>query len=128
MDIVVICAFSVISVFVCKSIENDVREIKLLIVITAAVIIFCRTAGSLNAVIAEIRSLFAQGDTDPQYVKILLKSLGICYITDFAVGVCRDSGENTLASQTQLAGKAALLITALPMLEALIGVIKTLLV
>ena len=61
-------------------------------------------------------------------MRILLKALGICYLTDFASGICRDSGENTLASQTLMAGKTALLITSLPMLEALIGVIKTLLV
>lgn len=128
MDIVGICAFALTAVFVCKSVESDAREIKLLLVTVAAVIIFVKSAGSLGSIFAEIRSLFYEGDADPQYVRILLKALGICYLTDFASGICRDSGENTLASQTLMAGKTALLITSLPMLEALIGVIKTLLV
>ena len=128
MDVIAVCAFAVISVVLCKTVESDARDIKLLMVIGGAAIIFLKAAGSLGGIIAEIRSLFVQSDVDPEYVRILLKGLGVCYVTNFTVSICRDSGENTLADQTLLAGKVALLIISLPMLEGLIEIVKTLMV
>lgn len=127
MNILALCAFAIVSAVLCKTLEADGREIKLVLVIGAASLIFLKAASSLGGIIAEIRSLFEESNVDPQYVRILLKGLGICYVTSFTVSICRDSGENTLAEQTLLAGKIALLIVSLPMLEGLIEIVKTLL-
>ncbi|MBE6868485.1 MAG: stage III sporulation protein AD [Ruminococcus albus] len=127
MNIVIICAFAVVSAVICKSVGND-RSIALVLTLAASAVIFMKAAGSMGGLIAQMRSLFyAQGGTDPEYIRILLKGLGICYITSFASGICRDSGESTLAEQTVLAGKTALLLIILPMLETLIGIVRTLL-
>jgi stage III sporulation protein AD len=127
MDIVLICSFAVISTVMCLSIRRDAQEIRLLLTAAAAVVIFLKAAGSLSGIIAEMRSMFTEGDIDPEYLRILLKGLGICHVTSFAAGICRDSGEPTLAEQTMTAGKTALLLTALPLLEALLTIVRTLL-
>ncbi|MBQ8965249.1 SpoIIIAC/SpoIIIAD family protein [Ruminococcus sp.] len=128
MEILVVCAFAVVAAMLCKTLEVSAREIRLILIIGASAAVFLKAAGSLGSIIAEIRSMFSDGGIDSDYIRILLKSLGICYITNFASGVCRDSGEQTLAEHTLLAGKVALLITALPMIEALTEIIKTLLI
>ena len=125
---ITVCSFVIVSAILCKTIENDARDIKLLLVICVSAAVFLKAVSSLGGIIAEIRSLFEQGEIDPQYVRILLKGLGICYVTDLTCSLCRDSGENTLAEQTLLAGKTALLVISLPMLEALVEIVKMLLV
>ena len=128
MDMLILCAFALVTAVVGKAVEPGSRGIKLLLVMTASALIFAKTADFLSSVLAEIRSLYDQSGADPQYLRILLKTLGICYITSFTCGVCRDSGEETLASQTLLAGRIVLLVTALPLFEALTEIIRMLLV
>ena len=128
MDIIAICVFAIVSAVFSRTVEANAKEIKLLLVIGAAAVIFMKTAGTLGSIIGEIRLLFDSTDTDQRYVGILLKGLGICYVTDLTCGICRDSGEQTLAEQTLSAGKAALVVLSLPMLEALTDIVKTLLV
>jgi stage III sporulation protein AD len=48
---------------------------------------------------------------------ILFKTLGLCFLAQFAADSCRDAGENALASKVELAGKLAIVILALPLFE-----------
>lgn len=52
--------------------------------------------------------------------QILIKSLGICLVTQIACDTCRDAGENAIASRLETAGKAAMLLLALPMFSKLL--------
>lgn len=127
MDIVIICAFAMFSAVMCLWLKTDTSEIRFLLTAVSCIVILLKTVGSLSGIIAEIRSLFTISGLDPEYLRILLKGLGICHITGFTSGVCRDSGESALAEQTVIAGKTALVLLALPMLETLICFLKSLL-
>ena len=56
----------------------------------------------------------------PEAGSILLKSLGICLITQIACDTCRDIGETAIASRLETAGKAAMLLLILPMFLGLL--------
>lgn len=49
--------------------------------------------------------------------QLLLKALGLSFVTEIAAGICRDSGEGGLATWVEMAGKTALLVLALPMIR-----------
>ena len=55
-----------------------------------------------------------------EWLTLLLKALGICYLTQFASDCCRDAGETALASKAELAGRVAVVLLALPMLAQLL--------
>ena len=59
--------------------------------------------------------------------RLILKGLGIAFITELASGVCRDSGEATLSLWVEMAGKLALLLLALPLIRDVMLAVKTLL-
>lgn len=84
--------------------------------ITAAVV-FTSVIAAIVPAVKRICSLYSDTGISDNYIKILLKSLGICFLTQLASDICRDSGENALATQTEAAGKAALLVMAIPLLE-----------
>ncbi len=54
------------------------------------------------------------------------KSLGICHLTQIASETCKDCGFNSIASKVELAGKIAIVLLTLPMLESLIKTIEKL--
>ena len=55
-----------------------------------------------------------------EVVEILLKVLGISYLTDFSASLCKDLGENGLAAGAELCGKAEIIILALPLFSRLL--------
>ena len=57
---------------------------------------------------------------------ILVKALGISFITEIAAGICRDSGEGGLALWVEMAGKMLLLVLSLPLVREVLLVAKEL--
>ncbi len=66
---------------------------------------------------------------DSDYLRIVLKTLGIAVITQFSADVCRDSGETAMASKVEFAGKILIAAMSIPIAKAIIelaaGVINT---
>lgn len=127
MDIFRLSAFCAAVCIVLRLIGSVNAEIKL----AASLLAVCIVAGHFLAGFGELaeaaRELFSQTGLDESYLAIVFRSLGICCVTQIACDHCRDSGENALASQLELAGKAALLMTALPMFSAAAEIVKSLL-
>ena len=59
---------------------------------------------------------------------ILLKGLGVAVLSQLCADLCRQSGEGSLASGVEMAGRAEILLLCLPMLKSLVEVAKTLIV
>ncbi len=57
------------------------------------------------------------------YVKLMLKVLCIVIITQFTVDICRDNGENALASLTEMSAKVFALSLLMPLLETVISMV-----
>jgi len=58
---------------------------------------------------------------DTKYFTVILKALGICLRTGFISDACRDAGQQALASRAELAGRCAVFIVSLPLLEQILG-------
>jgi len=52
----------------------------------------------------------------------ILKALGICIITKFSADMCSDFGQTSLAGKVEMAGKIALLLLSLPILQNILEV------
>ena len=50
-----------------------------------------------------------------EYFGTILKALGCAFTAQTAADICRDAGENSLASKVELAGRAELLLIAAPL-------------
>ena len=54
------------------------------------------------------------------YLTVLLRTLAAALVTRLCADLCRDGGSQALASAVELAGAAASLVIALPLLEAVV--------
>ena len=61
------------------------------------------------------------------YAMILLKALGIAYISAFTAELCKSAGEGMLASAAVLAGKGELILLSLPLISRLLEIAAELL-
>lgn len=95
------------------------------IVEVGAIIIVLLTA---YPYLCDIVDFFATSDIDTEYIKLLLKTVGVAVLTQFAADICIDSGETALATKIEFAGKSVILALSLPtvktLLEFAIGLIN----
>ena len=77
----------------------------------------------VSPVIEQLEDLFEKTSLDHSYFKILLKAVGICCITGISADICRDSGEQALASAAEMWGRISLLILTVPMIDAILSLI-----
>lgn len=122
MDIIKIAAICIIS-SILAGIFNGRKEYSTYIKIIAACGILGAIIIYISPVIDSINTIFLKTGADSSYLTVLFKSVGICYISQFAADICRDSGEIVLASHAELAGKVSLIIIALPMIKELTDII-----
>lgn len=119
MDYLSVCAFGIIAVVLCVIVRKTNPEGALGISIAAGLAV---TAAVISAVSPSIRVLSELADKsgiDVSLVKILLKSLAICYITSLCADCARDAGESALGSKLEFAGRAAIAVVSLPVFTQL---------
>ena len=75
----------------------------------------------ISPAISQIRELISAAGISGEYGVILLKTLGVCFLTQLSADSCRDAGEGALAAKVELAGKLFIVILALPLFQQIAG-------
>lgn len=73
-----------------------------------------------------IKSLFDSSELGGETVKSVIKIIGAAYIVEFSSSLCRDMGENSVASKIEAAGRVFIVMMAIPWAATLIEVVKNL--
>ncbi len=123
MDIVKIAIICIISSILCKIVDKFDRSFSLYIKIFATITILLASVVYISPIFNLINSVFEKTGGDVANLNLLFKAVGICYITDFAENICKDSGESTLANAVQIAGKITITLMSIPLIESLLEVV-----
>ena len=83
----------------------------------AGVLLLFLVINDVGPIFSSLQRLFEKAGLSTEYGGQLFKALGICILTQLSADACRDAGENGLATQTEWAGRIALLVLALPLFE-----------
>ena len=82
-------------------------------------------AGTVMASVTDLTA--ATGALDGESWTILLKALGLAFLTETAASVCRDSGEAGLATWVETAGKLEILLLSFPLIRTVMDTVAGLL-
>jgi stage III sporulation protein AD len=115
MNILSIAVMAITAAALAVLLRHYRPEHALIIGIAAGVLILALVLSKVQPVFSEINKLMSGANVNTQYVSILIKSLGVCFVAQLASDVCRDAGESAIASNVELAGKFAVLLIALPL-------------
>ena len=81
----------------------------------------------LEPVVDFLRELGQLGAIRGEFVKIMLKALGVGMVTELAAMLCRDGGNAALGQALQMLGSAAILWLSIPLFEALMELLQKIL-
>lgn len=96
-------------------------EFRMLITAAVTLLLMAMVLEQLSPVLEQLRSTMELTGLTGDYAAILFKAVGICLLTQLAGDVCRDSGESSIASKIELAGRAAILLTAVPLIQEVLA-------
>ena len=124
MDVFSVAIFAVVACVLAVLIKQYNPEIAILISLLTGVMIFLYIINETTSVFSQISYLISLTDENETNLKLLVKSLGICFITQMACDICEDSGQKAIGSKVELAGKIAILVLSLPLFSQLITLIS----
>lgn len=127
MDIVTVCVVAIVAAILAIAIKRQNSEMSLLISICACVIILISVLAEILTAVDVFSNILATANINLEYIKILLKVMGICFLTEFTADLCKDSGQTALSSNISLAGKVIVLIVSLPLFKDVLEIATSLL-
>ena len=122
-EFVKIIGVCVLSASVCVLLKSAAPSFALLTTLFVSVCVVGVCAAHFLPFLEFFRNLAEQTSFSP-YISVLTKVCGIGILTRTACEICRDAGENAIASKAELAGKTAVLMCALPIIKNLFEQIK----
>ena len=117
----------VVSLILIIFIKNTKKEFSLLLSIAVGILVFMSVAQEFYSVVETISSLVENSGEISSYISLMLKILGISLLGQFVIDLCRDNGENALATQTEIAIKIVIISMTLPLIETVIKIVTGLL-
>lgn len=124
MNIFSIIAISVIVSVLAILIKQNNPIYSVLLIIIFAVIITTVAINYLFGLTENIMDSLGTIDYAPDFVKILLKAIVICVLSDLSSNICKDSGNGSIAVCIDVVTKVILLSLTLPIIEKLVEIIQ----
>lgn len=120
MSIYELLAMALLSAITIALVRQYKPELALPLAVASGALLLVASLKSFLPVFTSLKELAESIGIKAEYFKIMLKALGICYITQFASEVCVDFGQTSLGSKIELCGKLALAAISLPLVISLI--------
>lgn len=127
MDIVKIIGVGLIAVIIIVLMRQYKPDFVIYVSLIAGAIILFMVLDKLAGIITIISNLSKKASLNSEFLVILLKITGIAFLTEFAVSICKDSGETAIASKIDLGGKVLIIAISIPIISALLELVIKLL-
>lgn len=122
MEIYSVIALGLVATAICILLKQYQPEYALFVSIICGVIIFGVVIDNLLPTFSLMADLMVKAQIKSSYVEAIVKTLGVCYITQLVTDSCKDAGQNAIASKVELASKVYIVLLALPLFEDLITI------
>ncbi len=124
MEIMKIVGVAFITAIASILIKSTKPELAFAVTVTGIIVIFLFLINSLQGTVAVLNAIALNTGVENGLLKLLLKIIGIGYITEFGAGILNDFGSNSIADKVILGGKIAIVLLSLPIMENLLQLIK----
>ncbi|MBR5122337.1 MAG: stage III sporulation protein AD [Anaerotignum sp.] len=123
MEISKIIALGLIGTIFSVLLKKENPQIAMMVAVVTGVLIFLMLCVPLGNLLALLRETAEQAGVGEGYFSVVLKVIGIAYLTQFGAQLCADAGEGAIASKIELAGKVLMMTVAAPVLTGLLEMV-----
>ena len=126
-DAVKVAGAGIIAAVCAMTVRKQTPELAVLLTVCAGVLILLGCSGALASVTEFMDELVEVGGLSPGIIAPVAKVTGIAIITRLSADICKDAKEGALAAAVETAGTVFALLVVLPLMSAVLDLLKKLL-
>lgn len=123
MEIIKIIGIALIALIVIILLKQYRPEFAIYISLLTGVLILILVMDELTGIINLLQSIASKTTINSNFLGILLKITGIAFLSEFAVSICKDSGEAAIASKIEIGSKIIIISMSIPIISSLLEII-----
>lgn len=123
MEIIKIIGIAFIALIIIVMLKQYKPEYAIFISILTGILILFLVMDRLTGIINLIESIQNKFAINTQFIALLIKITGIAFLSEFAVSICKDSGEAAIASKIELGSKIIIISMSIPIISSLLEII-----
>lgn len=120
-----IAVSGIVAVLLAVIFKKGKEEYSIYISIAACVLILLWGIGKLQVILDAIEQLQGYIKLNKAYVGILIKIIGITYVTEISSSLCKDSGYQAVGEQIEIVGKLTILAISMPIMLSILDTINS---
>ena len=122
-DIIKIIGIGLIALVIIIIVKQYRPEFAIYVSLVAGILILFFIMDKLTSVIDLIKSVADKSYINSSFIALLLKITGIAFLAEFAVSVCKDSGEGAIASKIEIGSKVIIIFLSIPIISNLLEIV-----
>ena len=116
----------ILTIIIARAMKQGRAEFGLFVSFTGSILIAWIAVQLLEGISGSLNRLERILTIDTDYIKLVIKMIGVTYLSEFASSLCKDAGYSAVAGQIELVGKLTILTIGMPIVLALFEMMVTL--
>ena len=118
-----ILGIAIVTAIAAILLRSSKPELSFAVTVTGVIIILLFIVDSMKNVLAIFQFITTTTGIESGLIKLLIKIVGVGYVTEFGSGILTDFGSTTIADKVILGGKLTIVVLSLPILQSLLQLI-----
>ena len=127
MEIFKIVGIGIVSCVIVLVVKQLKPELSVTVIVATTVFMLIYILKYFTQIFAIFDTIVEKTGINKDLFTILIKIIGVGYLTEFGASICDDTGNSSIASKVILGGKIAIFIMAIPIITNLFNLILDLL-
>ena len=123
MEIFKIIGVGVITAITALIVKQIKPEVSIIITITGGILMILMLVESLTGIFDVFNELIEKTGLASGLFTIILKIIGVGYLSEFSANLCYDAGANSIADKILFGGKIIILALAIPIVSNIIDIL-----
>lgn len=124
-DILKVIGVAFITAITAIILKGAKPELSFAVTIVGIIIVLSFVLDMLRGSMSIFATISQMAGVENGLIKMLLKIVGIGYITEFSAGILNDFGSSSLADKVTLAGKVTIVLLSMPIVESLLTLMNS---
>ena len=123
-EIVKIIGVAFVTAIAAILLKGTKPELSFAVTVTGIIVILLFILDGLRGTLTVFSEIARLTGVENGILKVLLKIIGVGYLTEFGAGILQDFGSNAVADKVVLGGKIIIILLSVPVLESLLQLFR----
>lgn len=127
MEIVKIIGIGFLTLIITIMLKEYKKEYAIYAVLIGGAIILFYSMGTIKSIVDFASNIASNSKYNNAFITLILKITGIAILTEYAVSICKDLGENSIANKIDFGSKIIVISLSIPIISSTLEALTNLL-